>query len=254
VEIARSSGAAVLQFHWNGKFPKKRNWALQNHAFKHPWVLFLDADERMNPAFVEELKRVLPSTSHAGFWISFTNWFLGRPLKHGDVMRKLALFRPDAGEYERFPEDSWSRLDMEVHEHPVLTGSVGSLQTRLEHHDFRDMNSYVARHHEYSTWEARRFHWLSTAGSDAWARLNPRQQFKYRHLNKWWFSHLYWFIALVLKRGFLDGAAGFALAGMKRRYFEDIRSKIRGTDLRQPDRLIPSPTSTDQSESNQIKP
>lgn len=227
VAIAEAHGATVLQFQWNGRFPKKRNWALQNHDFKHPWVLFLDADERMNLAFVEELKQILPSTSHVGFWISFTNWFLGRPLKHGDVMRKLALFRRDAGEYERFPEDSWSSLDMEVHEHPVFAGTVGSFQTRLQHHDFRDMNSYVARHKEYSTWEARRFLWLRSASPAAWDQLNSRQRFKYRHLNKWWFSYLYWFIAFILKQGFLDGAAGFALAAMKRRYFAEIRSKIR---------------------------
>jgi len=226
LEIALAAGATVLQFQWDGKFPKKRNWALRNHDFKHPWVLFLDADERMNPEFVEELNQILPNTTHVGFWISFTNWFMGQPLHHGDIMRKLALFRRDSGEYERFPEDSWSSLDMEVHEHPVLNGTVGQVQTRLDHHDFRDLHSYLSKHNEYSSWEARRFDWLRTANPEAWTKLTPRQQFKYRHLNKWWFAHLYWFVALVLKRGLFDGAAGWRLAGMKRRYFAEVRLKI----------------------------
>ena len=45
-EIASAAGAVVLDFVWDGKFPKKRNWALRNYRFKTPWVLFLDADER----------------------------------------------------------------------------------------------------------------------------------------------------------------------------------------------------------------
>ena len=224
--IAHQHGATLLQFHWNGSFPKKRNWALQTHRFKHPWVLFLDADERMNSAFVAELRETLPRTKDTGFWISFTNWFMDRPLRHGDVFRKLALFRIGRGEYERFPEDSWSRLDMEIHEHPILTGTIGSLRTRLEHHDFRNLSAYLARHNEYSTWEARRFQWLRTASAEAWSALTPRQQFKYKHLKHWWFGWFYWFGAVVLKRGFLDGRAGLCLAKLKRRYFEEIRLKI----------------------------
>lgn len=226
VELARQAGATVLQFQWDGKFPKKRNWALRNHRFAQPWILFLDADERMSPAFVEELCRVLPTTPHVGFWISFTNWFMGRPLRHGDVFRKLALFRLGAGEYECLPEDSWSRLDMEVHEHPILNGSTGELAARLDHQDYRDIGNYLARHNEYSTWEANRFLCLRAAEPGAWQALTPRQRFKYRHLHRWWFGWFYWAVAVIAKRGFLDGTAGWRLGGLKRRYFEEIRLKI----------------------------
>ncbi len=225
-EIARKAGVNLLQFHWDGQFPKKRNWVLRNHVFKHPWVLFLDADERMNPDFVNELRVTLATTTHAGFWITFTNWFMGRPLHHGDVFRKLALFRVGTGEYERIPENAWSHLDMEVHEHPVLAGTHGFLNTRLEHHDFRDLKAYLNRHNEYSSWEVKRFLWLETAGQEAWTALNSRQHFKYRNLDKWWFSWIYWIVALIVRLGFFDGSAGFTLARMKRRYFDEVRLKI----------------------------
>ncbi|HEY1082932.1 MAG TPA: glycosyltransferase family 2 protein [Prosthecobacter sp.] len=227
LEIARAAGATVLQFQWDGRFPKKRNWALRNHAFKHPWVLFMDADERMNADFVEELRRTLPGTPHSGFWISFTNWFMGVPLQHGDVFHKLALFRTGAGEYERFPEDAWSHLDMEVHEHPVLAGTTGELGTRLEHHDYRGLKNYLARHNEYSSWEANRYLWLETADDTAWQALNQRQKFKYRHLEAWWLAWLYWAVAVWLKKGFMDGRAGLHLGALKRRYFQEIRLKIQ---------------------------
>jgi glycosyltransferase involved in cell wall biosynthesis len=225
--IAQAAGATVLQFEWDGKFPKKRNWALRNHRFRHPWILFLDADERLNPAFIAELRSTLPTTAHHGFWLSFTNWFMGKPLHHGDVFRKLALFRIGAGEYEQFPEASWTNLDMEVHEHPVLTGTVGNLASRIDHHDYRGLAQYLGRHNEYSTWEANRFRWLQTADASAWAALNSRQQFKYRHLDRWWFSWFYWAVTLFLKRGILDGTSGWVFARLKRRYFSDIRLKIQ---------------------------
>ena len=56
-------------------------------------------------------------------------------------LRKLALFRIGCGEYEQFPEEKWSRLDMEVHEHPVLNGTTGEIRTRLRHHDRGPMAS-----------------------------------------------------------------------------------------------------------------
>lgn len=225
-EIAAAKNIRVVDFKWNGQFPKKRNWALRNVAFRHPWILFLDADEHISPEFIDELRRVLPDTKHVGFWLSFTNYFLGRPLRHGDVFRKLALFRRDAGEYERFPEQCWSQLDMEVHEHPVLSGTTGEIQSRIDHRDYRGLHHYIAKHNDYSTWEANRYIWLNNAPAEAWHALTPRQQFKYRHLASPWLSHFYFLICLIVKRGFLDGRAGWAFAQLKKQYFQQIRLKI----------------------------
>ena len=225
-EIAVAAGATVLDFKWDGQFPKKRNWTLQNYEFKTPWVLFLDADERVTPAFIEELQQVLSVTSQVGFWISFTNWFMDKPLHHGDVFRKLALFRVGAGEYERFPENGWSQLDMEVHEHPVLHGSVGELSARIDHHDFRSLEHYRKKHEDYAEWEAHRFVWLHAAGEVEWAQLTRRQQFKYKNLKRWWFGIFYFCVSYFLKSGFLDGFAGLRLAVLKKHYFEEIRFRI----------------------------
>lgn len=226
-EIALAAGASVLNFKWDGKFPKKRNWTLRNHQFKNPWVLFLDADECVTPAFVEELVGKLENTLHVGFWICFTNWFMGRPLRHGDVFRKLALFKIGTGEYEQFPENWWSHLDMEVHEHPVLTGPVGEIKAPLEHHDYRGLKHYLAKHNEYSTWEANRYLWLRGAPKAAWEALNSRQQFKYRHLHRWWLGWIYFALSYFVKKGFLDGKTGYVFACMKRQYFSEVRLKIQ---------------------------
>ena len=119
-EIAASHGAEVINFEWNGKFPKKRNWYLRNYPPRTPWVLFLDADEFVTQEFLGELAEVIPTTKHDGFWLTYNNFFMNRYLRHGDAFTKLALFRVGSGEYEQVDDEHWSKLDMEVHEHPVL--------------------------------------------------------------------------------------------------------------------------------------
>jgi len=228
VEIARSHGADVLTFEWNGRFPKKRNWTLANHEFCTPWVFFLDADELVTDAFCDELAATLPTTSHVGFWICYTNWFLGQRLRHGGANRKLALFRVGAGEYERIDDTRWSSLDMEVHEHPVLEGSTGSLRALLEHKDDRGYARWLAKHNDYSTWEAHRLQaLLGTTGEQGLSRLTRRQRAKYSCICRFWFPSAQFFYGYVFKAGFLDGYPGFVYACSKAVYFWQIGVKVR---------------------------
>lgn len=226
-DIAAAAGAGWVEFRWDGRFPKKRNWFLRTQRIGTPWILFLDADELVDDAFCDELARTLPGTSHAGFWLNFDNWFLGRRLRHGDANRKLALFRVGAGEYERIDEERWSQLDMEVHEHPVLDGTTGEIRSRIEHRDDRGYGHWLAKHDEYSTWEAHRAQALRAGGGAALARLTPRQRRKYASLGAWWLPAAYFLQNYVLRRGFLDGHAGFAFALAKARYFRSIGVKLR---------------------------
>ena len=226
-EIARSHGAQVIQFQWNGKFPKKRNWFLREHRPATPWVLFLDADELVNDAFCDELARVLPDTRHAGFWLTYDNWFMGQRLRHGTPNRKLALFRVGAGEYERIDEDRWSQLDMEIHEHPVLSGSIGEIRTRIDHRDDRGMDHWRRRHEAYAQWEARRATLLRQTGM---RDLTERQRMKYRMLGSWWLPAVYFLDSYVRRLGLLDGRAGLWHAWMKATYFAQIARIMRKSE------------------------
>lgn len=225
--VAESLGSTVLDFKWNGLFPKKRNWTLQNYDFKTEWVLFLDADEFVSPEFVAEVQAAIADTTHIGFWLNFSNHFMGQKLKGGDAFRKLALFRVGAGEYEKIEEDNWSHLDMEVHEHPVLSGSVGEIRASIQHNDFRGLKHYIAKHNEYSSWEAMRYLRLLNQEEPEWLSLSDRQKKKYRNLAKWWFAPSYFVMTYIVKRGFRDGAVGLHFAIMKAIYFYQIRLKIR---------------------------
>ena len=230
--IARDHGAELVDFRWNGQFPKKRNWMLRNHAFETEWILFLDADEYVSERFCDELAEVLPNCPHAGMWLSYRNHFMGRYLRHGERFTKLALIRRGAGEYERIDEARWSHLDMEVHEHPVLSGSVGRIRARIDHDDYKGLHSYIRKHNEYSTWEARRYRRLLEQDREARAHFTTRQRFKYSLLRRWWLAPLHFLSSYVARLGFLDGRSGFAFALLKAIYFFQIRLKIIEQELR----------------------
>jgi len=227
VTIARDHGAEVVSFHWDGRFPKKRNWVLRTYGFETPWVLFLDADEIVSDDFCREVADCLASSGHTGFWLNYTNWFLGRRLRHGERNRKLALFRVGCGEYERIPEQAWSSLDMEIHEHPIVTGSVGEIRTPIDHRDDRGYSRWLVRHEAYSTWEATRIRVLREQAQDGLsAPLTRRQRMKYRLAGSLLLPLGYFFWTYVLRLGFLDGREGFVYAASKAIYFWQIGVKL----------------------------
>jgi glycosyltransferase involved in cell wall biosynthesis len=226
LDIAHRYGAEILQFSWDGHYPKKRNWVLLNYNFTTQWVMFLDADEIVDDAFCSELRAVLPNTDKVGFWLNYRNYFLGKPLLHGVGQRKLALMKVGAGLYERIEEREWSGLDMEIHEHPVLNGPVGELACRIDHRDFRGLDNYLRRHLEYAKWEAERYEALQREGISSATQLTSRQRFKYKHLAKWWYPWFYFLVTYGFKLGMLDGRAGLASAFYKMWYFETIRQLL----------------------------
>ena len=225
-EIAQEHGCEFVLFRWDGQFPKKRNWFLLNHPPATPWVFFLDADEYLTDEFIDELARALAMTTHAGFRVMYSNYFLGKKLKYGVPQIKLPIFRVGSGLYERIDEDEWSALDMEVHEHPVLEGTVGQLNTLVDHQDFKGLDAYIARHKEYASWEARRFLKLRET-PEAMAHFTAIQRRKYDSLTSWWLAPSYFLYSWLWKRGILDGWAGFVFAKMKASYFSQIRRKVR---------------------------
>lgn len=223
-EIATEFGAEIINFTWNGKFPKKRNWFLRNHAPTTKWVFFLDADEYLTPDFKTELRKVLDSEDKVGYWLRYSIYFMGRKLRGGYPLKKLALFRTGAGEYEQIDEEQWSRLDMEVHEHPILKGEIGHIISKIDHQDFKSVSHYIGKHNEYSSWEARRF--IESSNISARAGWTWKQRLKYRLMRSVWIGPIYFFGSFFLLQGFRDGARGLAFAILKMSYFNQVYCKI----------------------------
>jgi glycosyltransferase involved in cell wall biosynthesis len=223
-EIAHDYNAEIVQFKWDGRFPKKRNWSLRNLKIKHNWVLFLDADEFVSDEFLNEVSDKIKNSNISGYWIQFQNYFMGKKLKYGDSFKKLPLFKVGAGEYEKIDEDSWSHLDMEVHEHPIISGIIGHIKSPVIHNDYKGLEHYITRHNAYSSWEARRFLALKASG---FKHLTQRQKLKYFLLQSGVLPVIYFLGCYFLKLGFLDGKAGYFFAKYKAHYFLQIQTKIR---------------------------
>jgi glycosyltransferase involved in cell wall biosynthesis len=154
---ARAAGATVIDFRWDGAYPKKKNWALANVPWSHEWVFVLDADERVPPALAEELGRAVSTGGADGYYVNRRFWFMGGWLRHCGYHPSwnLRLFRHRLGRYEQPEGGADTRSgDNEVHEHLVLDGRAGTLRRELDHYAYRDIDAWVEKHNRYSNWEA----------------------------------------------------------------------------------------------------
>jgi glycosyltransferase involved in cell wall biosynthesis len=226
VQIARQFPTEIVQFSWNGQFPKKRNWYLRNCEHTTKWIMFLDADEYLTKEFKAEAAHSMKSDKYVGFWLNYTIYFLGKKLRGGYPLKKLALFQIGSGEYERIEEDKWSNLDMEIHEHPVLAGNIGTLNSKIDHQDFRGVSHYIKKHDEYSSWEASRFLKMHGNNQDQ-NSFTWKQIVKYRLMNSPFLGPVFFIGGFFLMGGFKDGSRGFTFAILKASYFTQIYCKIR---------------------------
>jgi glycosyltransferase involved in cell wall biosynthesis len=155
-EIAASLGARVVQLDYVPGGPKKKNWALANLPFKHPWVLIVDCDERVPPELAEEIRLAVERPGDCtGFYLNRRVFFLGRWLRHCWYPSwNMRLFLHDKGRYERLESGYLETGDNEVHEHVLLQGKAGYLEHDLLHYDYRSLHHFMERHNRYSTWEA----------------------------------------------------------------------------------------------------
>jgi glycosyltransferase involved in cell wall biosynthesis len=223
--IAKANNIEVIQFNWNGQFPKKRNWFLQNHKPQTKWVLFLDADEYITYAFKNEVRSILSSSNKVGYWLTYSRYFLGKKLKGGYPLLKLALFQVGAGEYEKIEENNWSQFDMEIHEHPILIGNIGKIKSEIDHLDFRSISHYISKHNEYASWEAQRI-LKSLNDKKISATWTWKQKLKYKLMLTPFIGPLYFLGSYFLLAGFRDGSRGFAFSILKAAYFTQVYCKI----------------------------
>lgn len=232
VEIARAYGAKVVQFHYQGGWPKKRQWALDTLPLACNWVFLVDADEALTPELEEEIRRAIQNPAFNGYHVSLRMHFLGRELRHcGASFYKLSLFRRGKGHFEcRLKEQDNSMCDMEVHEHVVVEGKTGKLKNPLQHHNVDSLSRYILKHDQYSNWEARV--WLNgetnseLAASPFGTQAQRRRWLKKRFLRIPGSPVLYFFYKYVVRLGFLDGVPGLIYCGLQGVQFFQVKAKI----------------------------
>jgi glycosyltransferase involved in cell wall biosynthesis len=222
IDIAEKLGARVFQFNHNGGWPKKKNWALENLPFSHEWVLILDADECLPPEAEKEIREIIsnPNEKHSGYWINRRYFFLGKPLKHAYFPNwNLRLFKHKLGRYEKITELNTDSGDNEIHEHVVVQGTTGRLNSIMDHYAFPSIDSFVEKHNRYSNWEAVV---ESSAEDDETALQHDGVKGK-RRLRKVFRKlpfrpTLRFFYVYLWQKGILDGWRGYIFARLHAQY------------------------------------
>jgi glycosyltransferase involved in cell wall biosynthesis len=237
VEIAKKYGANIVQFYFNGSWPKKKNWSLENLPFRNEWVLIVDCDERITPQLWEEIATAIENPEYQGYYLNRKVFFLGKWIRFGGKYPdwNLRLFKHKLGRYENLnTEDIPNTGDNEVHEHVILQGKVGYLKQDMLHIDFRDLYQWLARHNRYSNWEARVYYNLLTGKNDSdtiGGNLFGDAVQRKRFLKKIWIRlpfkpTLRFILFYFIRLGFLDGVPGYIYARLLSQYEYQIGVKL----------------------------
>lgn len=195
INLAKKYPARVISHQLNQNFAAQRNFAL-NQA-KSDWILFLDSDETIPAKLQKEIISTLKSNpSQNGFYLKRTDFFLRRPLKHGETgnIKLLRLARRHAGKWHRPVHEVWK-----------IKPPLGNLKNPLTHHPHPNLEAFFSSINHYTTIEASH---RSTPYPLIFiqAIIFPLAKFLYNYF---------------FRLGFLDGIPGFINA-----YFMSLHSLI----------------------------
>lgn len=140
VEIAEALGATVIYREWDNDFSAQRNFAIKN--VKTDWILFLDADERIDSLLVEEIKKVIANSTLKQYSMLRRIHAFGFEYKHG-------IFKPD--EVIRLFPAKEVYYENKVHEHPVCDLSKERLIGYIEHYTYDNWQSWWDKAGHYTT-------------------------------------------------------------------------------------------------------
>lgn len=206
-EIATAAGARLTQRKFDN-WAAHQNWGLKNLPFKHPWVFYIDADERMTPELRDHILRAVQSNApEVSYKVRRRDFFMGQWLKHVQASSFYQrLFRPECMRYERL-----------VNPVSIANGPVGTVEGFLDHYPFtKGVTHWIERHNKYSTLEAQQI----VDNRKAQKTFSVRSAFfeKDFHERRYHQKELMYrlpmrpvvkfLILYLLKRGFLDGPQG----------------------------------------------
>lgn len=191
LEIARSLPTVrILQREYFGSAAQK-NWAMDQVV--HPWVLIVDADERITPELAREIQDVLASKPAADrFYIRRQNVFVDRVIRHSgwSTDRVVRLLRKGAARYPK------RRVHADI---PPVAGTP-TLEHPMVHFTFRSLGQYLEKLHRYAEWGA----------ADLWRKGKQPGISGLVLRPAWRFVRMY-----GLQAGFLDGRHGLVLCALQ---------------------------------------
>lgn len=222
--VAQEKGARLVQRQFDN-YAAQRNAALTTVRYKHPWVLMVDADERVTPELAREITAAIDAVGSevAMFRMRRKDFFLGKWLKRSSGYPTW---------FGRLVRLGRVRVEREVNEEYIADGGVAYLRAHLHHYPFNNGVAYwFERHNRYSSMEA-----LAKAnirsepiairalfGREPIDRRRALKQVLYRVPLRPLIVFLYLYI---VRLGVLDGRAGFYFSRMRAAYEMLIDLKV----------------------------
>jgi glycosyltransferase involved in cell wall biosynthesis len=232
VEIARSYGALIHQRRFDD-FANQRNVALQTVRYKYPWVLVLDADERIPAALATEIAGFVETDNGqtSACRIRRRDYFEGQWLKHASISPYfIRLVRPEKVSYHR-----------PINEVLTVDGKIRDLRESFDHYPFaKGLSSWNLKHELYSTMEAK-VAYQSRQGNGAfsiqkaiWSRDFNERRFHQKGLfyRLPFRPILKWLYMMSIRGAFLDGRPGITYAFLQSFYEYMIVLKTRELERR----------------------
>ena len=229
VEIAQKAGCQVFEHPFENQ-AKQLNWAIQNLPIATPWLMRLDADERLTPELAEELKLVLPQTSDdiTGYQVKRRVFFMNRWIRYGGYYPTwlLRIWRTGLGTCEQ----RW------MDEHIVLSqGKVANLQHDIIDDNKKDLSFWIDKHNRYADREVKDLLNMVVEQDDPLLKKGQLSQASQRRWIKKNFygrsplflrAFLYFLMRYTIGLGFLDGKEGLIfhfLQGFWYRFLVDAK-------------------------------
>ena len=231
LEIAKEYKCQTFYNTWQN-YAEQLNWALQNLPIKTPWTMRLDADERLMPELVDELKRVLTITPEniTGYQVKRRVFFMGKWIRHGGYYPTwlLRVWRTGLG----FCEQRW------MDEHMVISqGKIANLKYDIIDENHKGLTFWTNKHNSYANREIKDLLHLYSSSQEKNSLLD-RDNFTQANQRRWIKNNLYsrsplflraliyYFLRYVIGLGFLDGIEGMIfhfLQGFWYRFLVDAK-------------------------------
>lgn len=235
LEIARSWGCQIYSHEWINH-AEQVNWAIKTIPFTTPWLMRLDADERLTHELINELNHELrqPPSQVSGYLVKRRVFFMGRWIRHGGYYPTWLLRVWRIG--HAHCESRW------MDEHIVLSqGNLGKLKHDIIDENHKGLSFWIDKHNRYSDLEVQDI--LSLNREYSFSAKNNRnsqpsqrrwvKQNLYARSPLFFRAFFYFLLRYVIGLGFLDGIPGLIfhiLQGFWYRFLIDvkIREKMTG--------------------------
>jgi len=187
VKIAKSLGARVIQKDMAGDWGEQQTFAIKSAGC--PWVLFIDADERVTENLAQEIKEVLQKGELVSGWIKRRSVFRHNKAAHG-------VLRPDW--VDRLFPAKGSYVTGKVHPKIVAPYKEVRLKGEMLHYTYESWEQYIRKLNNYTSLAAQKYE--KEGRSCSFLKDVVLRPF-------WAFLKVY-----IFDLGFLDGKMGWALS------------------------------------------